>query len=209
MPPTVYTVGHSNHPIDYFSELLRAHGITCVVDVRSVAASAYNPQYNREPLLTYLKSLGVTYLHFAAEFGARHTDPALHDAGGRVDFDKVRASAAFLSGVDRLKKGLERGYVVSLVCSEADPLDCHRFILIAKYLTENGFDVRHILKNKQAVSHETLEDELLKKYRRKLPQASLFEPNISRQQQLNRAYWLRNQAIGWSATNPESTGNYD
>lgn len=91
----VFTVGHSNHPLPYFLALLQTHGITCLVDVRSVAASAYNPQFNGGVLAAALRQAGVAYLHFAREFGARHDDPALLDAEGRVDFGNVQRSAAF------------------------------------------------------------------------------------------------------------------
>ena len=90
--PIIYTVGHSTHQLDYFLELLKEYGVTCLIDVRSVAASSYNPQYNQEPLKNFLKSNGITYLHFAEEFGARHTDPDLLDDEGKVDFTKVRGN---------------------------------------------------------------------------------------------------------------------
>lgn len=75
--PIIYTVGHSTHQSDYFLELLQAYSINCLIDVRSVAASSYNRQYNKEPLSNFLKNNGIIYLHFAEEFGARHTDPEL------------------------------------------------------------------------------------------------------------------------------------
>ena len=80
------------HQIDFFHELLKAYSINCLIDVRSVAASFYNPQYNKEPLSNFLKANGINYLHFAEEFGARHTDPDLLDEDGNVDFEKVRKS---------------------------------------------------------------------------------------------------------------------
>lgn len=89
MPSTLFTVGLSNHSADYFAELLDAFGFTCVVDVRSTPMSVYNPQFNWEPLDAFLKNRGILYGHWAAEFGARHTDPALLDADGRVEFDIV------------------------------------------------------------------------------------------------------------------------
>ena len=52
--PTIYTVGHSTHPLDYLLELLKEYGVNCLIDIRSVPASAYNPQYNQEPLKNFL-----------------------------------------------------------------------------------------------------------------------------------------------------------
>ena len=116
------------------------------MDVRSVPASAYNPQFNGGVLFASLKNAGIAYLHFAREFGARHDDPALLDPEGRVDFLNVQRSAAFRSGVERLKSGLRKGHVIALMCSEADPLDCHRFAMIAEFLNRNGFEVRGNMK---------------------------------------------------------------
>mgnify|MGYP002777874138 CR=1 FL=1 len=199
----VFTVGHSNHPFPYFLELLQAHGITCLVDVRSVAASAYNPQFNGGVLFAALKNRGIAYLHFAREFGARHDDPALLDAEGRVDFGKVQRSAAFRSGMERLKSGLEKGHVVALMCSEADPLECHRFAMVSSHLSRNGFDVRHILKDKTLLANAELEELLLKKYAKKLPQTSLFEI-VTPAEQLAAAYRLCNREIGFTPQQPDA-----
>ena len=172
---TVYTVGHSNHTIEFFIELIKSFSISCIIDVRSMPASAYNPQFNKEALQNSLLNEHINYMHFGEEFGARHTDPKLLDTYGKVDFEKVRESALFLSGVDRLKTGLEKGYNISLMCSEADPFDCHRFAMISYYLVRNGFNVHHILKDKTSVTNEELEEKLLKKYVKQIPQTNLFE----------------------------------
>src|SRR5882757_760791 len=97
--PTLYTIGHSTHPADYFLDLLREHRITCLVDVRSIAASRYNPQYSKDALSGFLKSNQIMYLHFAEEFGARQTDPNVFDEEGKVDFERVRATGNFKRGV--------------------------------------------------------------------------------------------------------------
>ncbi|MFN0037349.1 MAG: DUF488 family protein [Saprospiraceae bacterium] len=196
---TIYTIGHSTHPAEYFVEMLRAHGIDCVVDVRSTPASKYNPQYNQRPLSAYLQQHAVRYLHLPAEFGARHTDPEVQDETGRVDFDKVRRSEAFREGVRRLETGLERGFRIALMCSEAEPLDCHRFGMISVHLARMGYAVQHILKDKSLMTNEELENRMLEKYQKKLPKPSLFEPDVSEKQQLEAAYQLLNRDIGWTA----------
>lgn len=201
--PAIFTVGHSNHPLPYFLDLLHAHGVTCLVDVRSVAASAYSPQFNGGVLFASLKNVGIAYLHFAREFGARHDDPALLDADGRVDFGKVQRSAAFRAGVERLRSGLEKGHVVALMCSEADPLECHRFAMVSEFLSRNGFEVRHILKDKTLLTNAELEALLLKKYAKKLPQTSLFEA-VTPAQQLAAAYRLCNREIGFRPQQPDA-----
>jgi len=196
--PIIYTVGHSTHQLDYFLELLKEYGVTCLIDVRSVAASSYNPQYNQEPLKNFLKSNGITYLHFAEEFGARHTDPDLLDDEGKVDFAKVRKSWAFKNGVERIWQGLDKGFTISLMCSESEPFDCHRFSMVSIALDKDGFDVNHIMKNKTLKTNADLENQLLKKYDKKLPKPDMFNPNVTLDDQIKEAYRLKNKEIAFS-----------
>lgn len=196
--PIIYTVGHSTHQLDYFLELLKEYGVTCLIDVRSVAASSYNPQYNKEPLTNFLKSKGITYLHFAEEFGARHNDPDLLDDEGKVDFEKVRKSWAFKNGVERIWQGLDKGFTISLMCSESEPFDCHRFSMVSIALDKDGFDVKHIMKDKSLKTNADLENQLLKKYDKKLPKPDMFNPNVTLDDQLKEAYRLRNKEIAFS-----------
>lgn len=196
--PVIYTVGHSTHKIDYFLELLQSQAVNCLVDVRSIAASAYNPQFNKEPLSNFLKRNGVIYMHFAEEFGARHTDPDLLDDDGKVDFDKVRKSWNFKNGVERLWRGVEKGFNIALMCSEGEPFDCHRFSMVSVALEKDGFQVRHILKDKTIKTNAQLENQLLKKYEKKIPKPSIFEPDISLDMQIRIAYRLRNKEIAYS-----------
>jgi uncharacterized protein (DUF488 family) len=196
--PVIYTVGHSTHSWEYFLKLLQEYAIDCLVDVRSVAASARNPQYNKQPLSNLLKSNGITYLHFAEEFGARHTDPDLMDENGKVDFEKVRRSWHFKQGVERLWSGIEKRHKIVLMCSESDPFDCHRFSMITVALQKDGFQVQHIMKDKTLKNTSDLEKLLLKKYASKLPQPDMFQPNVTIEDQLKIAYRLRNTDIAFS-----------
>jgi len=196
--PIIYTVGHSTHQLDYFLELLKEYGVNCLIDVRSVAASSYNPQYNKEPLTNFLKRNGIQYLHFAEEFGARHNDPDLLDDEGKVDFTKVRKSWAFKNGVERIWQGLDKGFVISLMCSESEPFDCHRFSMVSIALDKDGFDVKHILKDKTLKTNADLENQLLKKYDKKLPKPDMFNPNVTLYDQLKEAYRMRNKEIAFS-----------
>ncbi|MCW5922747.1 MAG: DUF488 domain-containing protein [Saprospiraceae bacterium] len=188
----VYTVGHSNHEPEAFADLLQHFGVNCLVDVRSVPASGRFPQFNKVALSEFLKGKNIQYLHFGKEFGARHTAPELLDEEGKVDFEKVRQTEDFKSGVARLRAGLEKGYSIALMCSEADPFDCHRFSMISGFLEKNGFEVKHILKDKTLKTNLQLENQLLKKYHKQLP----FAPSL--EEQVSHAYLLRNKDVAFS-----------
>lgn len=195
--PTIYTIGHSTHHPDYFLDLLREYNINCLVDVRSDPESEKNPQYDQEPLKNFLKKNKIIYLNFAEEFGARQTDPDLLDNEGMLDFDKVRKRRLFKSGLDRIRQGNEIGYIFAIMCSESEPLNCHRFSMVSVGLEEDGFEVKHILKDKTIKTNSELKNALVKKYAKKLPQKDLFNPDITFEQQLKEAYRLKNKEIGY------------
>jgi uncharacterized protein (DUF488 family) len=207
--PVIYTIGHSTHTLEYFLELLQTYSVNSIVDVRSVAASGYNPQYNKEPLSAFLKNSGVAYLHFAEEFGARHTDPDLLDEDGKVDFEKVRKSWNFKKGVERLWQGVNKGLTIALMCSESEPMDCHRFSMVAIALENDGFEVKHILKDKTLKTNAQLEIQLLKKYDKKIPRSDLFDTTVTTDDQLKVAYKLRNKEIAYSPYAKEPQERYD
>lgn len=206
MNKIIYTIGHSIHEIDYFYDLLKAHNINCIVDVRSVPASAYSPQFNKENLKVYLRAHHISYMHFGEEFGARRTDYECLDNNGQVDFNKVSQTSKFLTGVERLENGLAKGFNISLMCSEANPIECHRFALISRNLVDNGFIVKHILKDNSVVTQEEVEKEMIEEYieKGKIPaplerggQFSLFEDDVSDEERRNKAFLLKNMEIGY------------
>lgn len=207
----VYTLGHSNHTMDYFLELIQSQAIDCLIDVRSMPASKYNPQFNQIPLSNFLRRQGITYLHFKEEFGARQEEEKILNEQGQVNFELFRKTFPFQQGVERLDMEISKGFTIALMCSEGNPLECHRFSMIAIYLGEIGFEVRHILKDKTIKTHKQLEAILLKKYAKKLPKPSLFEPSITEASKLKEAYRLHNKDIGWTVERQQhnNTNYYD
>lgn len=141
--PGVLTVGHSNHAIDRFLELLRLHSVQVVADVRSHPYSKYATQFDHEPLLNSLREAGFQYVYLGAELGGRPRGEAYYDGDGRVLYDKVAESPAFHDGLARLEKGLQQ-HVVAMMCSEEDPAGCHRRLLVTRVLMEHGIAVAHI-----------------------------------------------------------------
>src|SRR5689334_2499642 len=98
----IYTIGHSNHPIDRFIALLRQHGIEAVADVRSTPYSRFNPQFRKEKLQAALASAGIRYVFLGEELGARSKDPECYDEGGRVSYTRLASTDLFRRGIDRL-----------------------------------------------------------------------------------------------------------
>ena len=140
---TLYTVGHSNHPIEKFLGLLTAHDIGAVADVRSRPFSRRNPQFNKDRLAAHLAQQSIAYVFLGRELGARSDDPACYE-NGKVQYPRLAATASFKSGIDRLLAGAEK-YRVALMCAEKEPLDCHRTLLVSRALEQAGISIAHIL----------------------------------------------------------------
>lgn len=139
---TVLTIGHSNHPIERFIELLRHHNVSAVADVRSFPSSRQNPQFNREPLKQALSKSGIAYVFLGKELGARPRDPVCYQ-DGRVQYARLAKTECFREGLQRVVDGATR-YRVALLCAERDPLACHRTVLIGRELENSGVDIAHI-----------------------------------------------------------------
>jgi uncharacterized protein (DUF488 family) len=139
----ILTIGHSNHPIDVFVELLRRHEVEVLADVRSTPYSRFQPQFNRPALERALMERGLGYEFMGEELGARPRDPGCYE-GERVSYAKLAATSAFKAGIARLQE-LASVRCVALVCAERDPLDCHRTILVGRELERAGSALKHIL----------------------------------------------------------------
>src|SRR5947207_14387365 len=107
MSDCVFTIGHSTHELERFLELLRAHGITAVGDVRSNPYSRMNPQFNREPLKAVLSKAEIAYVFLGGELGARSDDPRCYK-GGKVQYDRLAQPQPFRAGLERVREGMAR-----------------------------------------------------------------------------------------------------
>lgn len=196
----LYSIGHSNQTLEEFLMLLQTHDINCIVDVRSVPASKYSPQFNQENLKYFLRSHGIQYLYFGDEFGARRTDCL--DEDGQVNFELAVETPMFQQGVKRLMNGLQKGYRISLMCSEADPLECHRFSLVSRYFHDHGVDVQHILKGAALMSQVDVEKRMIEEYlhsrKYHLSEFDLLFGTYTEEEQLKDAYRLKNKEIGYN-----------
>jgi uncharacterized protein (DUF488 family) len=140
----VWTVGHSNHELDDFAQLVSSEQIECLVDVRSFPYWRYTPHFNRDQLEGAMTRRGVRYLFMGEELGGRPTSEDHYDAEGRALYGPMAEEESFRTVLERLVEGARR-YRIALVCSEGDPQDCHRRLLVGKVLADQGIELRHIL----------------------------------------------------------------
>jgi len=169
---TVFTIGHSNHPLETFLALLLQHQLARVVDVRSSPYSGYASQFNREAIQPALRARGIEYLFLGDRLGGRPEGRQFYDAAGHVLYDRVAASAAFTRGIDRLCETLSTGRV-TLLCGEEDPTHCHRRRLIGRVLAGRGIRVVHVRGDGRLQSEEELARE--ETFRKTKGQMTLFD----------------------------------
>ncbi len=142
-----FTIGHSTRPLAELVQLLRAHEVERLVDVRRFPGSRRNPQYGEEALARALAEAGIAYVHEPALGGrrrARPDSPNAHwrDPGFRGYADYM-ATPDFAAALGRLEAGAVEG-VTAFMCAEAVPWRCHRQ-LIADALVARGHEVAHIV----------------------------------------------------------------
>lgn len=187
----LYTIGCSVLSQSDFIRNLKINNINVVADVRSSPYSKVTPQFNREELKILLKKNKILYGDFSKEFGARREEPFVYEKR-QVSFEKTKQLPIFLEGVQRIKKGLDMGYSIALMCTEKYPLDCHRFSLVARGIYEDtGIECQHILTSGGIKKTSELENEMLKKFNL---ETDLF---LDYKARVKMAYKFINEEIGY------------
>ena len=149
----VFTVGSSNHDSPTFLRLLDRADIGVILDVRSNPTSRL-PHFNRAALKERLNAAGVGYVFLGIELGGRPRN------GDVPDYEKMAASPLFAEGIARVEEMAARTRP-ALMCSEHEPLICHRCLLVGHRLAERGVSVAHILRDGSIEPNEVTEDRLL------------------------------------------------
>ena len=147
LSPLVMTIGHSTRTIDEFIHLLRVHGATCVVDVRTVPRSAHNPQFNKDSLVRSLMEFGLKYIHMPGLGGLRRARRDSPNGGwrnasfrGYADYMQTRE---FVESLEEAIQAAKQDQI-ALMCAEAVPWRCHRS-LIADALLVRGIRTEDIM----------------------------------------------------------------
>jgi uncharacterized protein (DUF488 family) len=175
----IYTIGHSNHEIDTFVNLLTASKIDMVVDVRSAPYSKMYPHFNRDPLQIALKDKNIGYLFLGDLIGGRSRNRADYE-DGQVVYARLAAKDEYKATIKRVLDGSAR-FQIALMCSEKEPLDCHRTLLVSQSLNLFDVQIAHIHSDGQIEAHSDALDRLLRSYNLDAP--DLFGAEIDRLQE--------------------------
>jgi uncharacterized protein (DUF488 family) len=156
MAGTIFTVGHSTHALETFIDMLTAHGVTLIADVRIWPRSRRYPHFNGDVLAIALQSAGIDYVHLPGLGGRRKPQPdsinmAWKNDGFRGYADYMQTKQ-FEENLARLIE-LSHGQQAAVMCAEAVPWRCHR-ALIADALIVRGITVMDILSNTKSQEHK-------------------------------------------------------
>jgi uncharacterized protein (DUF488 family) len=152
---TIYAIGHSTRSLEDFVEILQAHGVTLLADIRTVPKSRHNPQFSLESLEQELPRHGIQYRHLKELGGLRKPREDSINTGwenasfrGYADYMQTPEFETALGNLIELA-GEQR---VAIMCAEGNPFRCHRS-LVADALTVRGVTVLHISSRKSAKEH--------------------------------------------------------
>jgi len=150
----IYTIGHGNRKTDDFIYLLKKYEIELLVDVRTYPYSRFHTQFRQAALESSLDAADINYLFLGEELGGRPKDTALY-TNGRVNYDAVKQTALFRSGIEQVEKLAKQGVRLALMCSEADQNHCHRKHMLTGEFVRDGFTVVHINRSGSLESEAT------------------------------------------------------
>ncbi len=154
-PQVMWTIGHSNRPLEEFLHLLDAHRVNLVVDVRKMPGSRRNPQFNQDSLSQVLRDAAIGYAHMPGLGGLRRRQPNSPNAGWKnasfQGYADYMMTPEFEESIDELLERA-RGQRAALMCAEALPWRCHRS-LIADALAVRGIAVEHIMSTSRTQPH--------------------------------------------------------
>jgi uncharacterized protein (DUF488 family) len=147
---TIHTIGHSTRTLEAFFELLDAHRIRLLVDVRRWPASRRFPHFAREALEASLQAAGVEYVWRGNLGGFRKPSPQSPNTAWKAGAFRAYADFMLTAAFDEILRDVERlarDVRVALMCAEAVPWRCHRQLL-ADALVVRNWTVRHILEDR-------------------------------------------------------------
>lgn len=153
LPIPIYTIGYGDRTLAALIALLQRYQIDYLVDVRTAPYSRYKPEFSKAELTAALRQHGFKYVFMGDQVGGRPTDPACY-TDGKVDYDKVQATAPYQQGIERLRSAFAQQQRIVLLCSEGKPEECHRSKLIGATLDKLGIPLVHIDEKDEAQSQE-------------------------------------------------------
>ena len=187
----IFLVGHSNYPLEQFIDMLQRGKITILYDIRVMPFSRYVPHYNQTTLPDELKNHGIEY-KYSKELGPRiEGDEPVFDKIG-FNYDKALNRERITNGLKDIITENTEDVNIAIMATKREPLECHRFLVIAPVLKKLGYSVSHILPD-ETISNKACETKLIKSLERRVKRKTAIikdEDNM-----LYSAYYAQSEKI--------------
>lgn len=192
----VYTIGHGNRRVQQVILLLEQYSINRIIDVRATPFSQYAPGWNRNVLRELLPQLHFEYIYMGNLLGEKSSKRELY-TDGVIDYEKLAETESFRNAIRRLMQYADGR--TSLLCTETNPLGCHRSLLIGRSLKAQRIETHHIVgrENPYIRTQSDLEEEMIEEFYPDRWQLSMFSEPLSNKQMLENSYRLMNRRTGW------------
>ena len=171
---TIYMIGHSNHPLEIFQEMLEREKISIVYDIRMIPFSRYVPQYNQTTLPDTLKSWGIEYRYFS-DIGPRvEGDTPLYDKNG-FNYNLALTRECIVKGLKKLSSEIQKDDTVAIMATKKEPLECHRFLILSRVLQDMGHSIKHIVPD-ATLGTIDLEEKMMQSTQRRVKRGTITPP---------------------------------
>ena len=154
-PIPIYTIGYGARTLEQLMAVLHTSQVAFLIDIRSAPYSRFKPEFSQEPLARECERRHIRYVFMGDVLGGRPVDPTCY-TDGKVDYDKVKQTAAYREGIERIRRAFEQQRRVMLMCSEGRPEACHRSKLIGESLTGLHIPVLHLDENDQLLTQDAV-----------------------------------------------------
>jgi uncharacterized protein (DUF488 family) len=156
---TLYSIGHGHKTKEEFVKELKFYKIQYLIDVRSIPFSKWAQHFNQGVIDVWLQEYSITYAYMGNYIGGKPQDDSCYDSEGYFDYQKMAEMGNFKEGLKRLISANEKGFRVAIMCTETDPLQCHRSKLIGRELYfQKNINMTHIIEVNKSIS----QDEIMK-----------------------------------------------
>lgn len=192
----IFTIGYSGTEIEGFIEKLATNKIDVVCDVRSTPYSIYKPDFSRSEFRQHLNNAKIKYAFFGEQLGARPKDRNCY-VGGQAKYEKIAKTPSFSKGLERLREG-SKELNLALVCSEKDPIDCHRACLVCYNLVDMRDRIFHIHTDGKLEKQDQFDQRLVDLH--KLAPSPLFQRPGDWENAVSEAYKKQASCIAYRET---------
>lgn len=160
---TIYSIGHGNKSANDLVNELKSFNIKFLLDIRSKPYSKWSPHFNKDKIEKELAQHDIKYVFIGDHLGGLPEDRTCYDINGKVIYDRIKEKDFFKEGLKRLITANEKGVLIAIMCSESNPLQCHRSKLIgAELLSNENISVKHIVAVNKVKSQEMVMGEITK-----------------------------------------------